>query len=57
MKKTHRRSASGKENRSTQSKVDTVMREFREGTLKTPDGTVVENHDQALASAGTLCQL
>ncbi|KKL84938.1 hypothetical protein LCGC14_1959750 [marine sediment metagenome] len=49
--KSHRKKSSGKENRGTQVKVDTVMREFREGTLKSSDGEKVTKHSQAIAIA------
>lgn len=49
--KNRRRGSSGKEHRGTQSKVDVVMREFREGTLKSSDGKKVTEHAQAIAIA------
>ncbi len=49
--KSHRKKSSGKEHRGTQSKVDKVMSEFREGTLKSSDGKKVTEHSQAIAIA------
>ena len=51
MPKDYRRGPRDKRGRGVQSKVNKVMEEFRNGTLKSSNGEKVTKHDQAIAIA------